>query len=775
MTIGISKVGTEFAVNQYTTNDQIVTSAAAVNGNEYVVVWSSNGQDGSDSGVYGQRYLANGEALGQEFLINTTTSNGQGLGEVAALPFGGFVVSWVSDGQDGSLHGIFAQMYDQNATPVGGEFQVNTTWGNEQFAPQVTGLSGGNFVVTWNSLGQDGDGYGVFGQMFDFWGSAIGGEFQVNTKTASTQSVDNVKALSDGGFIVTYRSEVADSGGFGVVAQRFDQNGTMVGREQLINANEAGDQFAASVAELADGNVLFVYIDNNQDGDSGGIYGRIMDAGNQFLSAEFRLNETTAFDQSYPQVAAMPDGGFVAVWQSLGHDGFGYGIYVRRYDAQGQAIGVAEELVNTTTAGHQSNPVIAVLDSGGFMITWTDDTIESSTDGVRVQFYAAEWIGTDLDDDIDLSSDGLGTDVIYAGDGDDDVNGGELAEVIWGDDGDDVLYGNGGNDELHGGAGFDEIYGGDGKDTLYGDGDNDLMSGGQGRDTLSGGDGDDEIYGDEGRDVLNGDAGNDVISGGNGGDRISGGEGNDEISGGGGVDRIMGGDGDDDLSGDGGADVLNGDAGNDVLSGGTGSDVILGGGGNDEMDGGAGADTLKGGTGHDIVVGGGGADTIYGDAGRDILWGDSGADYLNGGRDRDWLYGGDGADQLFGGSGKDYLDGGSGADLLNGGSGNDKLMSGGGNDTMTGGAGADTFIFKNDDMVDTVTDFVIGDGDKLVFDSNLWIGDKTVAEMISDFAEVDGGTVVFDFTDFYDYDTLILEGVNTLVGLEAVITIVDFA
>jgi len=60
---------------------------------------------------------------------------------------------------------------------------------------------------------------------------------------------------------------------------------------------------------------------------------------------------------------------------------------------------------------------------------------------------------------------------------------------------------------------------------------------------------------------------------------------------------------------------------------------------------------------------------------------------------------------LFGGGGDDRLIGGSGSDLLEGGP---------GNNTLTGGGGADTFRFiKGQTGADHVTDFNVGEGDKL--------------------------------------------------------------
>jgi hypothetical protein len=46
------------------------------------------------------------------------------------------------------------------------EFQVNTWTADSQGLPSITSLSNGGFVVVWESYGQDGSGYGVYGRIF---------------------------------------------------------------------------------------------------------------------------------------------------------------------------------------------------------------------------------------------------------------------------------------------------------------------------------------------------------------------------------------------------------------------------------------------------------------------------------------------------------------------------------------------------------------------------------------------------------------------------------
>jgi Ca2+-binding RTX toxin-like protein/Mg-chelatase subunit ChlD len=104
----------------------------------------------------------------------------------------------------------------------------------------------------------------------------------------------------------------------------------------------------------------------------------------------------------------------------------------------------------------------------------------------------------------------------------------------------------------------------------------------------------------------------------------------------------------------------------------------------------------------------GGGGTINGTAYDDVLIGrDSQADTLNGNAGNDVLYGG------------------SGNDILSGGAGNDVLIGGLGNDSMTGGADADRFMFNGlvNNGADTIADFTIAQGDKLVFTGISSLGD----------------------------------------------------
>ena len=54
--LSLAPAGPEFRVNTFTTGPQTRPDAAADTSGNFVTVWQSNGQDGSNFGIFGQRY-----------------------------------------------------------------------------------------------------------------------------------------------------------------------------------------------------------------------------------------------------------------------------------------------------------------------------------------------------------------------------------------------------------------------------------------------------------------------------------------------------------------------------------------------------------------------------------------------------------------------------------------------------------------------------------------------------------------------------------------------
>ena len=214
--------------------------------------------------------------------------------------------------------------------------------------------------------------------------------------------------------------------------------------------------------------------------------------------------------------------------------------------------------------------------------------------------------------------------VLYLGEGNDTMFGGEHLEEAFGEGGADLMEGGPGNDTLNGGAGNDTIRGQEGDDRLLGGSEADTISGGLGDDTILGEDGGDELTGGAGDDSLTGGAGNDILTGGAGSDTMQGGDNDDTVvmDAGDFQSNVNGGSGRDTLVLENGARFnTNGLSvyGFEVFRGADGNDRVRGNDGtvNYDLDGGAGNDTLTGNAGNDTLTGGAGDDSLTGGAGAD--------------------------------------------------------------------------------------------------------------------------------------------------------------
>lgn len=371
----------EVLVNTHTTDMQFFSSVAAFQDGGYIVVWTSAGDmDGNGYGIFGQRYDASGAVVGGEFQVNSSGLGNQHYASIAVLNNGSFVVTWTSAGQDGSGEGIYGKMFDASGSEIVGEFQVNSYTDSNQRLSTTTALSDGGFLVTWMSYGQDGDGDGIFGQRYTAAGNTAGTEFQVNSTISGIQIFASSTTLENGDFVVTWVSSNQDGSGNGVYAQVYSVAGVARGSEMLINETVDNDQDMPSIAALAGGGFVVTWSSFDQDGSGYGIYGRIFDSSGQPVGGEFHVNMETQFDQDYSSVTPLAGGGFVVTWSSAGQDGDDWGVYGRRFDNNGQPDG-GEFLINQETQGYQiqgfaPRHAITQLADGSLIVTWHGNGID---------------------------------------------------------------------------------------------------------------------------------------------------------------------------------------------------------------------------------------------------------------------------------------------------------------------------------------------------------------------------------------------------------------
>jgi len=361
-------MGSEFQVSTFTTADQYGYGVAMDQAGNFVVCWESYGQDLDSYGVIARRYDSAGAPRGAEFQVNQETANDQGYPKIASSPAGDFVVAWDSSGQDGSGDGVFARRYDKLGAALGAEFRVNTTTGGAQTEADVAIDPGGNFVVVWESEGQDGDGAGIFAQRYDNSGTKVGGEIPVNSHTTGNQLTPVVAMDGVGGFVVAWRGAGPTSSN-GVFARRFNSVGTPAAPEFQVNT-EAGAVSYPAIAEDRAGEFVVVWEGFPAGGSGHDPVARRFDSAGNALGGEFRVNTYTSGEQISPNITMDPSGNFIVAWESVGQDGSGSGIYAQRFDRSGALVGT-EFPINEFTTGDQKLPRVATSRLGSFVATWS--------------------------------------------------------------------------------------------------------------------------------------------------------------------------------------------------------------------------------------------------------------------------------------------------------------------------------------------------------------------------------------------------------------------
>jgi S-layer homology domain len=339
-------LGSEFRVDTFgvprlpfTVGGTTARASAVSPDGSFVLTWLATDVGGDATDVVARRFDAAGVAQGAEFLVNTYTTGYQYNQAVAIDDANNFVVVWTSDRQDGSYDGVFGQRFDASGTRLGAEFRVNSTTSFRQLGASIAVAPGGDYVVVWAS--PDADSYGIFGQRYDASGLPAGAEFQVNTYTTAQQYIPSVDADGAGNFVVVWTSvDTSPAGRVGTYGQRFSAAGTPQGGEFAVNSDPSDFQVRARMARSRDGSFVVVW------DTVSGVYARRFDTGGLPLGADFRVHEYTTSDGFRPDVDADADGDFVVTWQD--QDAGSYDVFARRFESTGVGGGQFKVNTSTT-------------------------------------------------------------------------------------------------------------------------------------------------------------------------------------------------------------------------------------------------------------------------------------------------------------------------------------------------------------------------------------------------------------------------------------------
>lgn len=565
----------------------------------------------------------------------------------------------------------------------------------------VTVLNDGRMVAVWyeRDFSSNNDTF-IKIQILDPFGNDIGPELTVNPSDTSPLYFDpDIHALPDGGFLIVYNDLKANA----LVYRKYDSLGVETSDGNIVSGTGWGIPFdGPGVAVAADGSffVSYEFTDPGAPADQQ-IRGNLVDA-NGVVGAQVTIREDTEItspstiqgNPADPETAALKNGGFVTVYrEGDGAVGSTKEATIEFYLSNG-----TRDNVTLTDGEFDSRPVVAALDSGGFVVAWEEQdsvnwkVFDSSgnalgvrksveiggfvdgtgvlglSDGTFVIAYFDETQNKMVAMHLDAAGTILTTQDVFGSAANDnpsvemaEMPDGRVVLTFWSVENYMAVLDFGNTIDTFG----NYQVGTTGNDTFTLAAGIELADGGTGNDTIIGNGGDNTIYGNDGFDELKGGNGNDTLDGGNSGDR---------------------------LFGQNGDDFLTGGDGNDLLSGGNGADIIFGGAGRDtiyfdHLD-----TTVSGGAGYDRAIASSTSQAVSLDMTTGSIQAAFGSVF------------GDTLD-ASGASFRTRIAGEDGNDTIIGGTLADRITGDGGDDTITGGAGNDKFIFASGWGDDIITDF----------------------------------------------------------------------
>ena len=293
---------------------------------------------------------------------------------------GEFVVVWdmITDGEeaDGSRDVYMAKYaFNGGQMKLNGKaeaLRVNVETDKDQQYASVAMDADGDVVVVWESYGQDGSGWGVYGRRFMTNGSSFGYANTIQTLSFS----DSIEVQGD---VLTLTGEVDDKA-FEIQVELSVEMKTNA--ERIKNALLSVGCFEEKDLEVAVSGAGEISIEFK--GDYTATYVDLLEAEwtregktdrnlvcnveMRQLGAtgeEFEVNETTENNQRFASIAMERDGGFVVSWTSWGQDGDSAtesNIYARKFASNhviSNSVGSVEDM---TIAADGTSKVISTDD-----------------------------------------------------------------------------------------------------------------------------------------------------------------------------------------------------------------------------------------------------------------------------------------------------------------------------------------------------------------------------------------------------------------------------
>ena len=195
----------------------------------------------------------------------------------------------------------------------------------------------------------------------------LGVEFSILGAPSGDQVLPSLALTPAGGVVAFYNQGLGIDYAF--------LGGGYTGRSwSLVHKTAIGQQVKPVVKSLSggntSGNTIFVWQSSTMGKPY--IFARLA-KGTSFFTSDIRVNSYLKDQLAEPAASALPDGGAMVAWASLGKDGSLWGVYGRKVTASGAVAGAQEFLVNQYTIGNQRTPAVCTLAQGKVVFAWVSE------------------------------------------------------------------------------------------------------------------------------------------------------------------------------------------------------------------------------------------------------------------------------------------------------------------------------------------------------------------------------------------------------------------
>jgi len=366
-------------------------------------VWKTYGVCGGTQICLGEgKCVSNDES--KVSIKAVSTSPGEYSPKVAGLTGGGFVVVYhANQPTGGALTDVVARLYDYQGKPQASDFIVNLPGvAGSQESPDVSAFPNetGGFVVVWESSNDDGAGWGIVGQRYHNNGLKLGEKFPVNTTTELDQRVAEVAAFYDGSFLVAWEHSFPGIDSPDVRAQLFNNKAEKSGPEKTLNSYVTSQQRTPVVAALDKDGWVAAWASMGQV-DNNDVISRRYNSTLAEIGGEAQVNLYTLSAQKRPAIGGFfgtNKGEYVIAWESSGQDTpVSQGVFAQVFTKDGIAKQPSDLLCNSKyVAGNQKDPELAVLEDNSFVVVWESSDIPPDGDGDAVMSKVFDKSGNPL-------------------------------------------------------------------------------------------------------------------------------------------------------------------------------------------------------------------------------------------------------------------------------------------------------------------------------------------------------------------------------------------